>query len=72
MKKKAGRNMQTSVLLKDGNKYGGKYVATRSFSNSEVLSSGADPAKVLERARKKGARDPVVFYVPVKGMVHIY
>jgi hypothetical protein len=63
--------MPTSVLLKDGSKYGGKYVATRSFKNNEVLSSGKDPIKVLEAARKK-ARNPVIFYVPIKGMVSIY
>lgn len=72
MKKKERNSMQTTVLLKDGSKYGGKYVATRSFSNNEVLSSGSDPAKVLDRAKKKGARNPVIFFVPKKGMVHIY
>jgi len=72
MSKKKENNMQTNVLLKDGNKYGGKYVATRSFSNNEVLSSGSDPDKVFDTAKKKGARNPVIFFVPKKDMVHIY
>lgn len=72
MKKKERYNMQATILLKDGSKYDGKYVATRSFKNNEVLSSGSDPAKVFNNAKKKGARNPVIFYVPKKGMVHIY
>ena len=63
--------MQSAVLLKDGANYGGKYVATRSFSDSDVISSGKDPAKVLQEARKI-VDHPVILYVPKKGMVHIY
>ena len=61
-----------SVLLKDGDKYGGQYVATKSFEDRKVVSHGSDPIKVFNEARKKGAKEPVVFYVPKKGMVQIY
>jgi hypothetical protein len=60
------------VLVKDGGKYDGKYVAVRSFKNNKVLSSGHDPVQVLEKAKKKGARKPVLVFVPKKDMVHIY
>jgi len=64
--------MPSNILVKNAEKYGGKYVATRSFKNKNVLSSGDDPTKVFNEAKSKGAKDPVIFYVPEKDMVHIY
>ena len=61
-----------NVLLKDGEKYGGQYVATKSFKDKKVVSHGSDPSKVFNEAREKGVKEPVVFYVPKKGMVQIY
>ncbi len=61
-----------NVLLKDGEKYGGQYVATKSFKNRKVVCSGSDPNKVFNEAKKKGVMAPVVFYVPKKGIVQIY
>jgi hypothetical protein len=63
--------MGTAILKDDGKKYGGKFVAIRSFNNNEVLCSGKDPAAVFSRAKKK-AKNPVVFYVPQKNTIHIY
>jgi len=64
--------MAANAMVRDGEKYSGKYVATRSFKDKKVLSSGNDPMKVFNMAKKKGAKDPVIFYVPEKDMVHIY
>lgn len=64
--------MPANILVKDGEKYGGKYVATRSFKDKKVLCSGTDPVKVIEEAKKRGAQNPVIIYVFKKGMVHIY
>ncbi len=60
------------ILLKDGEKYCGQYVATRSFKDRKVVSYGSEPSKVFNEAKKKGVKEPVVFYVPKKGMVQIY
>ena len=64
--------MEANVLIKESGAFEGKFVATRSFKDKEVISSGLDPAKVCDEARKKGISDPVVFFVPHKDMVHIY
>ena len=64
--------MPTKTLIKDGEKYGGKYVATRSFKDTKVISFGADPVKVYDEAKEKGVRDSVVFFVPKAGAIHIY
>lgn len=64
--------MANMVLLKDGEKYSGQYVATRTFRDKTVLSAGSDPSEVFEEAKSKGADDPVVFYVPKKDIVQIY
>ncbi len=61
-----------NILLKDGEKYGGQYVATKSFKNRKVVCSGSDPSTVFNEAKKKGVMAPVVFYVPKKGIVQIY
>ena len=64
--------MPENVLVKDGAKYEGQYVAKRSFRDKKILSHGTDPIKVYRAAQKKGARNPVIFYIPEKDSVHIY
>jgi len=64
--------MPANILVKRIRKYAGKYVATKSFEDGNVISSGTDPVKVVKEAKKKGANDPVLIYIPEKGMTHIY
>ena len=64
--------MAPRVLVKNGDKYGGMYVATRAFGDTEVITSGNSPLEVKDKATKKGVDDPVIFYIPPKGMVSIY
>ena len=65
-----GVNM-VQVLLKNA-KYEGRYVAIRDFDDAVVIADGKNPDEAYNKASKKGVNNPVVFYVPVKGMVHIY
>ena len=58
-------------LINNAEKYAGKYVATKSFKDKKAICSGLDPVKVVRNAKKKGAKDPVVFYVPKKDTVYI-
>jgi hypothetical protein len=71
---KPGRRvaMAPQALVKNSKKYGGQYVATRSFTDRNVVTSGPDLVAVHKEAVKKGIKEPVVFYVPKKGAVHIY
>ncbi|MEI9475192.1 MAG: DUF5678 domain-containing protein [Deltaproteobacteria bacterium] len=64
--------MPIKMLTKDGKKYGGKYVATRSFKNRSVVCAGTDPIKVVAEAKKRGVQEPVLIYIPEKGTIHIY
>jgi hypothetical protein len=64
--------MPANILVKRGRKYCGKYIATKSFEDTNIISSGIDPVKVVKEAKKKGANDPVLIYIPEKGMTHIY
>ena len=64
--------MKPNILVKDSKKYSGKYVATRTFKNKEVISHGSDPVKVFNEAQKKGIKNPVIFYVPKKNIAQIY
>ncbi len=64
--------MADNVMVRDVEKYSGLFVATRSFTSKDVISSGKDVMSVLEDAKKKGADDPVVFFIPERDMVHIY
>ncbi len=69
---KGEKVMSARMLVKDGKKYGGKYVATRSFKATKILCAGTDPVKVVQEAKKLGAKDPVLIFVPKEGIVHIY
>jgi hypothetical protein len=64
--------MEALVLVKDIDKYGGKYVATKDFTDKNVVSCGDNPVSVFNDAVRSGIEDPVIFYVPKKGVVHIY
>ena len=72
MKEKGTNPMQSNVLIKNSDKYSGTYVATRSFKHKNPVCWGHDPVEVRKKAEAKGVKDPVVFYVPEKDMVHIY
>jgi hypothetical protein len=37
-----------------------------------VIASGTDPLRVYGRAKKLGAKEPVILYVPQKDEVLIY
>jgi hypothetical protein len=60
------------VMLKDGEKYCGQYVAMESFQKRDVITFGHEPKAVMESAKQKGFEHPVIFYVPDKGTVGIY
>jgi len=64
--------VEVNILLNDGGRYGGKYVALRSFLEKDVISSGNNAAEVYRDAQEQGAEDPVLFYVPAQGTIHIY
>lgn len=64
--------MHQNVLIENGERFGGQYVAIKSFSNHEVISHGIEPEDVLQEAHEKGFGDPVLIYVPEKDTVHIY
>lgn len=59
------------TLLKS-NDHNGKYVAFKDFKDFAVIGEGATPQQAYEQAIKKGSKNPVVTFVPIKGMVQIY
>jgi len=50
------------LIVEEG--YEGKYVALRSAVDRTVIASGDKPEAVMEKARRGGCSDPVIFYVP--------
>ncbi len=64
--------MSAHILINDGEKYGGQYVATRTFIDKEVIAHGDDLVKVTNEAKNKGIDTPVVFYVPKEDISQIY
>ena len=60
------------LLVKDSGKYAGKFVATKSFMDKEVITFGYDFDDVYEAAEKKGFEHPVVVFIPENDMIHIY
>ena len=60
-----------NVLIKS-EKYNGKYVAIKSFTDYTVIGEGKEPKEAIEEANKKGYTNPVVIFVPHEDMVQIY
>ncbi len=59
------------TLIKE-RKYNGRYVTIKDFNDSVVIADGENPNEVYESAVNKVYPDPVVLYIPLKDMVHIY
>jgi hypothetical protein len=63
--------MAIKKLIENGQKFRGKFVATSSFNDKNVIASGTDPARVIASAKRQ-CQSPVVFFVPKKNAIHIY
>jgi hypothetical protein len=59
------------TLIKN-KKYNGRYVAIKDFDDKTIIGDGKNPQEAYEKAVKKGYKDPVVLFVPIKNMVQIY
>ncbi len=59
-------------VMVNNRKYMGKYVVIQSFNHRAVIASGKDPIEVMDRAERKGFKNPLVIFVPPKGVVNIY
>ena len=64
--------MRNLALLKDGDKYRGKYVILNNFKERKVVCSSAKLSVALKRAGKEGMDRPVVVFVPKEDIAHIY
>ena len=50
----------------------GKFVALRSFTDNTVVASGTDAGRVMQAAKRKKVKSPVVMFIPAKKMVCMY
>ena len=56
--------MDDTIIKEYDKKYAGKWVALTSFNDKTIVSYGKSISRVFEMARKKGYKNPVIFYVP--------
>jgi hypothetical protein len=59
------------ILIKNA-KYNGRYIAIKDLSNKRVIAYGKDPKEAYNGAVRKGHRNPLILYIPTKGMAQIY
>jgi len=59
------------VIVPDA-KYGGRFVALRSFVDNTVMASGRDPGRVIRAAKRKGAESPVIVFVPAPAVTCLF
>ncbi len=59
------------TLIKNSS-FDGKFVAFKNFNDHTVVADGDTPKQALEKAAERGFVNPVVAFVPIKGMVQIY
>ncbi len=64
--------MTPTALVNNADLYSGKYVAVRSFTDREVISHGEIPLDVVTEAKEKGCKEPVLLFIPEKGMLNVY
>lgn len=64
--------MATNELVKNSEKYCGKWVATKSFWDNDVVCSGRNPKVVYVKAKRAGLVSPIVLYIPEKNSIHVY
>lgn len=60
-----------NVIVKDVEKFSGRYVALRSFWDKTPICSGDDPVDVHKKAQSQGIKEPVIFFVPTDA-IYIY
>lgn len=58
--------------LVQSNDFIGKYLAMKSFEDATIVGSGNSPKEAYDEAQKQGYNEPVIAFMPVKGMVQIY
>lgn len=64
--------MEPVLLFENPELYAGQYVALRSFSDRSVVTAAKTPQEVVAQAKEKGVPEPVLVFVPEKGMLNIY
>ena len=64
--------MENENVLVTTDAYNGRYVAMRSFDDHAIVGSGDDPETALKEAEEKGFANPVLLFIPERGVVHIY
>lgn len=52
-------------------KYEGMYVAKTGSNGRKVIASGKDPVKVFNEAKKE-TKEPFIYFVAPKNMVHLF
>jgi hypothetical protein len=65
-----GKAMEKTLV--NSHKYDGQYVAMVSRDNNTVVGAGKTPDEALNEAKENGYQNPLLLYVPEKGLVHIY
>ena len=60
------------LLLENADEYAGNYVAMKSYHDKRVIAHGKDPQVVLNTAKEKGVKSPVIFYIPEPGSKGVY
>ena len=69
MAKKRVKNMK--VLVSD-KKFEGKYVAFDASKGKNIIASGRDPGKLIDKVREMGVSVPAIVFVPKENMAYIY
>jgi hypothetical protein len=59
--------MKDHILVKDS-KYEGKYVAFQSVDDHTIIADGDEPERVMKEAKEKGAKQPLLMFIPNKDM----
>ncbi len=65
-------NINNPRTVRVPKEYAGEYIAWRSWLSRKIIAHNQDPSKTYEDARKTGAKEPVIMFVPDLNMVSLY
>lgn len=66
------QNIPKLCTIRVPEKYGGQYIARRSWRSKSIVAHNQNIAQVIKKAQEQGVMEPVIMFVPKHDMVCIY
>jgi len=66
------QNIPKPNTIRIPEKYGGQYIAKRSWRSKSIIAHSQNMDHVIKRAEEQGIMEPIIMFVPKRDMACIY